>query len=372
MRLLCYICKKSYANKASLAAHKSRYHRSTEKISNGVDGKVLLSQSTFGDSISSRGEHIKENLSDESEDTDESENTDDSQKSKFKVKNVMKKRYLTDEMSEDSEVEHKRGNKRMRSLEDILSSNKPFKEQADEYLNNLQRENQTLSEANQKNRIARELEEQNTADKEETITELGKDQRNEPEKRNINTSIRNVEGRCLIHELVLEDLEKKYKDLKDSQGYKEVISIGIPYMEIVLYNSVEIRDLFKENNYKGIQFSIEKLRNAAKFASQFFTCLGNITHEDHNLLDTLSESSIFDARSLLDQNYSSLKSMFTELPAFDILKDTVTKIKEGASSKHGRDISFHNKDIKNNNTLSDEESSKTAKIKHQRSYQQKT
>ena len=154
-------------------------------------------------------------------------------------------------------------------------------------------------------------------------------------------------------------LRKKYKDLKDSQGYKEVISIGIPYMEIVLYNSVEIRDLFKENNYKGIQFSIEKLRNAAKFASQFFTCLGNITQEDHNLLDTLSESSIFDARSLLDQNYSSLKSMFTELPAFDILKDTVTKIKEGASSKHGRDISFHNKDIRNNNTLSDEESSKT-------------
>ena len=205
MRLLCHICKKIYANKASLAAHKSRYHRSTEKISNGVDGKVLLPQSTFGDSISSRGEHIKENLS------DESENTDDSQKSKFKVKNVMKKRYLTDEMSEDSEVDHKRGNKRMRSLEDILSSNKPFKEQADEYLNNLQRENQTLSEANQKNRIARELEEQNTADKEETITELGKDQRNEPEKRNINASIRNVEGRCLIHELVLEDLEKSIR-----------------------------------------------------------------------------------------------------------------------------------------------------------------
>ena len=168
-----------------------------------------------------------------------------------------------------------------------------------------------------------------------------------------------MEGRCLIYELVLEDLEQKYKELKDSQGYKEVVSIGIPYMEIVLYNSVEIRDLFKENNYKGIQFNIEKLQNAAKFASKFFTCLGNITQEEHSLLDTLSDSSIFDARSLLDQNYIIIKSMFTELPAFDILKDTVTKIKERASSKHGRDICFHDKYIKHNHTLSEEESSKT-------------
>ena len=33
--------------------------------------------------------------------SDESENSDDSKKSKFKVKTIIKKRYLTDEMSDD-------------------------------------------------------------------------------------------------------------------------------------------------------------------------------------------------------------------------------------------------------------------------------
>ena len=62
-------------------------------------------------------------------------------------------------------------------------------------------------------------------------------------------------------------LRKKYdrniKEIKDALEYKEDILNGLPYIEIVLYNTVEIQDLFKENNYKAIQFKIKKLQNAA-------------------------------------------------------------------------------------------------------------
>ena len=45
---MCYDCNKSYANKASLASHISRYHRSKEN-SNKSEQKVLLPNPTFAD-----------------------------------------------------------------------------------------------------------------------------------------------------------------------------------------------------------------------------------------------------------------------------------------------------------------------------------
>ena len=101
--------------------------------------------------------------------------------------------------------------------------------------------------------------------------------------------------------------------------------IGAQYIEKVLYDSVEIQNLFKENNNKAIQFKIEKLKNAAMFASIYFTKVGNITVEEQSLLNSLSEASIFQARSILDQNYNTLKPIFTELPTFELLQDPVRK-----------------------------------------------
>ena len=58
-----------------------------------------------------------------------------------------------------------------------------------------------------------------------------------------------------------------------------------------MYNSVEIQDLFKDNNHKAIQLNIEKLKNGAKYASAFFKGRGNLTDEEQTLLDTISEAS---------------------------------------------------------------------------------
>ena len=312
----CSTCQKTFKNSASLASHKYRFHKSADEISSETD----------------------------------------TNKAQFKVKNVIKKRYLTDEMPEDSEVEHKRGNKRIRSLEEILSSNKPFHDQTAEYINNLRRENQKLSEETRKRRTAREVEEKNTANKANSILKLGNDKRKECEERNTTSAIRDLEGRCAVHEIILEDLEKGYngkiKEIKDALQYKEDILNDLPYTEFAVYHTVEIQDLFKENNYKAIQFKIDKLQNAAKFASNLLTSLGKLTQEEQSLLDTLSDASIFEARSLLDQNYTILKSIFLELPTFDIYQDEIKKMKDGLNNK--RDEEFSKTDGKTDNETDNE------------------
>ena len=69
------------------------------------------------------------------------------------------------------------------------------------------------------------------------------------------------------------------------------------------------------------------------FASIYFTKLGNITVEEQNLFNSLSGASIFQARSILDQNYNILKPIFTELPTFEVLQDIVRKRREELSEK---------------------------------------
>ena len=82
MSFLCHVCNKSYVNKNSLAAHKSRYHKRKEIISRSVDEDA-------------KTKRIQRNgyLSDESDNT-------------VKSKEIVKKRPLVmEETSDDSDVE---------------------------------------------------------------------------------------------------------------------------------------------------------------------------------------------------------------------------------------------------------------------------
>jgi hypothetical protein len=106
-----------------------------------------------------------------------------------------------------------------------------------------------------------------------------------------------------------------------------------------LYNSVEIKNLFEENNNKAIQFKIAKLKNTVMFASSYFTGVGNLTEEEISLLDNLSDASLFQARSILDQNYNTLKTIFAELPTFELLQDPVRKRREKLSEKRIEEFS---------------------------------
>ena len=181
-------------------------------------------------------------------------------------------------------------------------------------------------------------------EKEESITKLGNDESEEDKGNHTRQSIRDIECRGLVHEVILEDIEKKadgkFKKFEDLTDYifKENGFIGIPYTEKVFYNCVEIQDLFKDNNHKAIQLNIEKLKNGAKCASVYFESLGGVTNEEQNLLHTISEASLFKARALLDQNYDILKSMFTELPNFDILQNAFVNKKDERDRKHSYNI----------------------------------
>ena len=124
--------------------------------------------------------------------SDESENSDDSQKSEFKVKNVMKKRYLTDEMSEDSNVEHMYYNKRIPSSSKVRSNSlESFERENIQFRNDL-RERKQHRRFIREFRTAQQSEGENTTDKEDGITKLGKDKRKECEEMKTTSSIRDV------------------------------------------------------------------------------------------------------------------------------------------------------------------------------------
>ena len=75
----------------------------------------------------------------------------------------------------------------------------------------------------QNKRIARKLEKQIMDEKEESITKLGNDESEEKEESHTNPSIRDVECRSLLHEIILESIEKKadrkFKEIEDSIEY---------------------------------------------------------------------------------------------------------------------------------------------------------
>ena len=135
----------------------------------------------------------------------------------------------------------------------------------------------------------------------------------------------------------MESLKKKgdrrFKKIED-YVYKDNSFIGTPYVEMALYNALEIRNLFMEDNRKAIQFKIKELRNAAWYASGLFECVGSITEEEHNLLDKVRHASIFEARTLLDENYEVLKSMFTQIPNLETLQSHFIKMKDEYDSEY--------------------------------------
>ena len=186
MTFLCPVCNKSYVNKNSLAAHKSRYHKRKEITSKPVYEDIKRK-------IIQRNDNI----------LDQAENT-------VKSKEIVKKRPLVmEETSDDSDVEINRGYKRLLSSEGTSTdSNLSTEEDCDEYINRVRLETRKNLRKWKKKKIARKLERQNMEKKEESIPKLGNDESEDQEKRHTTPSIRDVEGRCLIHEVILERLEK--------------------------------------------------------------------------------------------------------------------------------------------------------------------
>ena len=111
-------------------------------------------------------------------------------------------------MSGDSEVEHMHYTKRIPSSSKVRSNSlESFERENIQFRNDL-RERKQHRRFLRKCRIARELEEQNTVGKANSIPKLGNYKRKECEERNTTSAIRDLEGRCAVHEIILEGLEK--------------------------------------------------------------------------------------------------------------------------------------------------------------------
>ena len=95
MSFLCSICNKSYVNKNSLAAHKSRYHKRKEDSSNRVDGKDL--PSAFGSVITPSRDVNRTRYRNNQDISNKSENMED-----IDNKRGFKRRRSFEETSTDS------------------------------------------------------------------------------------------------------------------------------------------------------------------------------------------------------------------------------------------------------------------------------
>ena len=223
MSFLCSICNKSYVNKNSLAAHKSRYHKRKEDSSNRVDGKDL--PSAFGSVITPSRDVNRTRYRNNQDLSDEAENIMDSEKVKLMGKKLTKKRpVVSEETSEDSDIDSKRGYKRRRSSDEIYSDSDLISgESAGEYINRVRRKCRKFNRNYERKKIAHKLEKQNMDEKEESITKLENDESEEDEESHTNPSIRDVEGRGLMHEIILESIEtkadRKFKEIEDSIDY---------------------------------------------------------------------------------------------------------------------------------------------------------
>ena len=210
MSFLCSICNKSYVNKNSLAAHKSRYHKRKEDSSNRVDGKDL--SSAFGSVITPSRDVNRTRYRNNQDLSDEAENMED--------------------------IDNKRGFKRRRSVEETSTdSNLSTEEDCDEYIKRVQREIRENKRKREKERIDRKLWKQNMDEKEESITKLGNDESEEDEGNHTKQSIRDIECRGLVLQTIVERIEKKYdrkfKKIEDTQDYilKKNGFIDMPYVE---------------------------------------------------------------------------------------------------------------------------------------------
>ena len=182
-----------------------------------------------------------------------------------------------------------------------------------------------MAEANRRRRMERKLEEEKR-ETEEYPNTFRSDMRGRGKVNGRKLNDLEEDNRTLFEEI--EEIKTFLYQMKPKPG-------GIEYMEKVFNNSLEIRNLFKDNKYDVIKFKIEKLRNAALAASKG---LADVTEEERELLDDLSNASIFEARNLLEQHYTTLKSIFTTLLPYEIVKDVVTEVKEDLTSENKGEI----------------------------------
>ena len=296
MSHMCYICNKPYANKASLAAHKSRYHKTRDNNSNET-------HQSFGNDIPKFGENPNnDNLS------ESSENIEDNTKMK-------KRSHSSEESDTDNEV--------------IVKRTKT-KESNDEIVSKLVR---VVA------KLIKEMKQVHSA-----FGEVAKDidkveDQVDENKRNISSEIvfKQMDGSGLHMEMkrfyqkIMDENPNLIKDIKETKKsvdalqehsffkdyLKETNKVkkNIMIMEECFINAMEIRKLFN-GDIEEINFKVKELQNAAQVANRIL----ELSQIESLMLKAIMYSSKIQVMDLLDEWFIYLRLIFDRLPSDEDLK----------------------------------------------------
>ena len=156
----------------------------------------------------------------------------------------------------------------------------------------------------------------------------------------------------------LSAIEDKLEDLIGNIQDKHSVAT-----EDVIYDMIEVKNLFLENKYDEILSDIPKLQQSVKLIINTLKMKDIITDEGIQLLEKLSESSKLTTRKLLKDNFSHLDSIFTKLkPVFDdVYEDIVSNETDVTNSddesEHRSDSSINSRDVTDSENDTDSEPS---------------
>ena len=155
----------------------------------------------------------------------------------------------------------------------------------------------------------------------------------------------------------LSAIEDKLEDLiKNIQDKHSVAT------EDVIYDIMEVTNLFLENKYDEILSDIPKLQQSVKWIIDTLKIKDIIADEGIQLLEKLSESSKVSTRKLLKDNFSHLVNIFTKLkPVFDDVYEDVSNKTDVTNtddeSEHRSGSSIHSRDVTDSENDTDSEPS---------------
>ena len=281
MEHLCPFCNKTYANKRSLASHKSRFHKTLDKTSNN----------TSEDNIPAFREKITRKRSYSSEESeDENEAIVERKKSKYSDDERISKltRVAAKQIKEVNQIHTTFGKvaKDMDKAEDKIYENR----------RNVSRE-MTFKEMNggglhmEMKRFYQKIMDENP---------------------NLIKDVKETKKTV--------DAIQQHKFFKESLKEDDKIKKNIMEMEECFINAMEIRQLFK-GNIDEMKFKIKELQNAAQVAKAIL----ELSEIENLMLKTIVYSSKIQVMDLLDEWFIYLRLIFNRLPSDENLKDEAKK-----------------------------------------------
>ena len=154
---------------------------------------------------------------------------------------------------------------------------------------------------------------------------------------NYREELKTVKNQSRNNKEKLSTIEKKLEDIIKSTQEKNTVAV-----EDLIYDMMEVKQLFMSHQFEKLLSDITKLRKVAKFlitAIEQFD-MGELTDDDIKLLEEIGESSQATAKQLLKEKFNNLVKIFTQLKTNELYEETETNCDgESENSENDTDSS---------------------------------